>query len=739
MIVLNVTRPPVDLADQPSFRLDDWRVQPSRLLLQRREEEKRLEPRVMALLVEFSRRHGEVLSRAHLLDSVWSEVTVGDDALTMAVSKLRRALGPLSEGSGDFIETIPRVGYRLTVTPEVGDLGEQRPEVETARRPPVPSPRSEAAPRDHSSRPTRVGFAAVVLATVVLVTAVLISVVRSTRGPANNTIDSSEPTTELSGAVPPIRHLTADPGLESQASLHPDGSRLVFQASDGLRILDLGTGQQTQLFEGHASTPRWSPTETRIAFVERRIVEGALEIWLSILSESGAPVERVRAIRPSLLVGISWRPDGQSLLWSEWDESLGTHAIREIELESGRETQHTAPTVGPLGDSRPAISPDGRRLAFVRGADHLSYDLWLLDFASRETRQLTHDGRRIWGFTWQPDSNGLIFSSNRSGPFQLWSISTVARAEDDVAEPLWVPVLEGQARFPQLQGDQLVFDAFEVPADIFEIESRPESAPVVEPARLAGIHSKGRDSSPSWSPDGKRLAFGSDRGGSAELWIAENGNTRQVTQLGGALFYEVGWSPDGRALAVRIERRGVMEIHWIDAATGASRQLRTPDHLISGGPVFGPQSERVYVSVRTPGLPEIWSLDVAAEQNPTKWAEGYSIRFAAGNAYLLSATEPELLVRSPEGAWTSVLQGFRPARAGAWTVQGGSVHALHDEQERVVWREWDLETGSSSVRAVVPGSRLENGKLTLQPEGDALLVGFLLPMQSDLRLMRRPN
>ena len=45
--------------------------------------------------------------------------------------------------------------------------------------------------------------------------------------------------------------------------------------------------------------------------------------------------------------------------------------------------------------------------------------------ADRETlaiRRLTHDERRIWGMDWLPDSSGLVFSSNRSGLFQLWSL-----------------------------------------------------------------------------------------------------------------------------------------------------------------------------------------------------------------------------------------------------------------------------------------------------------------------------
>ena len=69
----------------------------------------------MDLLAAFARNPGEVLSKHCLLDLVWSDVTVGDASLTVAVGELREVLGDNPEGP-EFIETIPRRGYRL-ITP----------------------------------------------------------------------------------------------------------------------------------------------------------------------------------------------------------------------------------------------------------------------------------------------------------------------------------------------------------------------------------------------------------------------------------------------------------------------------------------------------------------------------------------------------------------------------------------------------------------------------------------------
>lgn len=79
-------------------------------------QRRRIERRAMTLLRVLSRTPGETVSRSELLEEVWPGLIVGDDSLTQAVSKLRRALGDL-HGAERIIETVPKIGYRLTQAP----------------------------------------------------------------------------------------------------------------------------------------------------------------------------------------------------------------------------------------------------------------------------------------------------------------------------------------------------------------------------------------------------------------------------------------------------------------------------------------------------------------------------------------------------------------------------------------------------------------------------------------------
>jgi DNA-binding winged helix-turn-helix (wHTH) protein/TolB-like protein/cytochrome c-type biogenesis protein CcmH/NrfG len=94
------------------FRIGAWLVTPTLDELQRGAQRVRLEPKAMEVLVFLARRPGEPVSREELLSGVWPGVLVGDDALTQAVTKLRKALGDDAR-SPSYIETISKRGYRL--------------------------------------------------------------------------------------------------------------------------------------------------------------------------------------------------------------------------------------------------------------------------------------------------------------------------------------------------------------------------------------------------------------------------------------------------------------------------------------------------------------------------------------------------------------------------------------------------------------------------------------------------
>lgn len=100
-----------EAAATADLQIGDWRVDPAANELERAGESVRVEPKVMQVLLVLAERGG-VVSREELLSTVWPGVVVGEEALTQAIIKLRRALGDDSR-SPSYIQTISKRGYRL--------------------------------------------------------------------------------------------------------------------------------------------------------------------------------------------------------------------------------------------------------------------------------------------------------------------------------------------------------------------------------------------------------------------------------------------------------------------------------------------------------------------------------------------------------------------------------------------------------------------------------------------------
>ena len=117
------------------MQIGDWRVDSSSGVLNRGDEETRLEPRVMAVLLDLASHAGYVRSKDDIIESVWGETYVGEAALSRCISELRRALGDDAR-EPKYIETLPKRGYRL-----VAQVRRLAPDTKSLSGQPTPEPK----------------------------------------------------------------------------------------------------------------------------------------------------------------------------------------------------------------------------------------------------------------------------------------------------------------------------------------------------------------------------------------------------------------------------------------------------------------------------------------------------------------------------------------------------------------------------------------------------------------------
>lgn len=114
--------------ENQQFLIGDWLFRADLHRLERENDVVKLEPRVAELLLFMAMRPGESISRSNLMDALWPNMVVGDEALSNAVNKLRKALGD-DHHDPLFIETIPKVGYRLIAAVGLPEPSKDTPDI----------------------------------------------------------------------------------------------------------------------------------------------------------------------------------------------------------------------------------------------------------------------------------------------------------------------------------------------------------------------------------------------------------------------------------------------------------------------------------------------------------------------------------------------------------------------------------------------------------------------------------
>jgi len=205
--------------------------------------------------------------------------------------------------------------------------------------------------------------------------------------------------------------------------ISPDGSRLAFSAvtKTGWEILMYSLELSRMLtfpkYSGTNLSPAWTPDGTKLAFSSSRT--GDPEIY--VVDSSGGNLKRLTATHgPD--VSPTWnRKTGSQIAWVSGRTGLPQIYTMEADGTNVQRLTDQGYAVSPTW------SPNGQFLVFswIRnygpGAPG-AWDIYIMDIASKQWVQLTHDGGRNDSPSWSPDGRHIVFQSSRSGSEQIWSM-----------------------------------------------------------------------------------------------------------------------------------------------------------------------------------------------------------------------------------------------------------------------------------------------------------------------------
>jgi len=421
--------------------------------------------------------------------------------------------------------------------------------------------------------------------------------------------------------MPIITSMAASAQVDAGLFRYPDISAtdIVFTYSNDLWMIPKTGGNAVKLSSpaGVESFPKFSPDGKRVAFTGN--YDGNADAYVIPIT-GGVPVRLTSHGYPDRVV--DWTLDGKKVLFASNRES-GKARFNQF---------YTVPITGGPAEKMPlayaeysSFSPDGKEMAVVIRTERLRNwkryrggnvaDIHIYNFANKTSRNISAEDDAPYDFPmWR--GNSIYFLSDR-GPEQhanIWKYEVATKAltqitkynEFDVHFPSQGPediVYEAGGKLyilpfatlqPKVVNVNLVTDKALLKPRLETAERNIQSIALSPDGNRVLIQARGNIFSvpaengfvkdlthtsgaaeryPAWSPDGRSIAYWSDKSGEYELYIMQpdvEGSDRKLTSYGAGFRYNPYWSPDSKKIAF-IDK--AMKIQVVDVGSGQTTQI----------------------------------------------------------------------------------------------------------------------------------------------------------------------
>ena len=520
-------------------------------------------------------------------------------------------------------------------------------------------------------------------------------------------------------AAEPLRAvaLTTFSGVERYPSLSPDGDEVAFawngpkQDNEDVYVQRIGSGSPLRLTTDPARdvNPVWSPDDRWIAFLRGNsagpMSRSRYEVRL--VPPLGGPERQLAQVRvrdadwpaPAYL---AWCPDATCLVVSDAPVEDEPDALFVVSVETGEKRRLTSPKVPIVGDSCPAVSPDGRTLVFRRTVSYDIGELHRLPMAegmtpAGEPQRVTTAALNADHPTWAAGGREILFSARGN----IWRLAVFASDP-----PARLPFVGEDGGSPSVSAarpgkpPRLVYARSFIDGNIWRLETPAPGASASSPPAVA-ISSTRSEVHPNFSPDGRRVAFTSDRSGSWEIWVADpdGGNGVKLTSMDATNTGAPTWSHDGRSIVFGSDQPGQFELYVVAAEGGKPRRL-TNHPAFDQAAIFSRDGRWIYFTSNRTGLFQIWKMPASGgDPVPITRNGGWSAGEAPDGTHLYYidiAEAPKPVWRIPVGGGEAVkvLDGVV-----GWFFQAGEkgIHYADRPADKTRLRFHDFATGRSTT------------------------------------------
>jgi Tol biopolymer transport system component len=541
-------------------------------------------------------------------------------------------------------------------------------------------------------------------------------------------------------AQPDTLRVTVSEGTSMSVAASPDGRSLVIDLQGSLWILPASGGGARAITapDLDAHEPQWSPDGRSIAFHAFR--DGGYDLWR--IAPDGSALQPLTQ-GPYDDREVAWSPDGRHVAFAS--DRAGSYDIWLLELATGT----LRPLTSEGGDEfMPTFSPDGAEVAFVRTIDRTTRSIAVVSLATGRSRDVDGATGRVDAPSWGRGGT-LVHHVSTAGASQLAVGPTVQTGQQNVFafRAGWlsaneiVYVADGRIQRRDVRSGTASEIPFTATLPVVraaytrtrrDVDARTPRvargivAPAMAPdgrqvafAALGDLYlmpiggaprnltdDAALDTDPAWSPDGRYLAWSSDRAGSTllDLWIydTQSGTMRQLTREPTSAMAPA-WSPDGRSIAF-LDVDGIWRaasVAIVDVATGTVRAIH-PQLFGPGAPTWSGDGTHVLISALQPystrfregtnqiraipidGGPPVWhepvphlSIDSRVGAGPVMSPDGRQVALVYEGQLTIVPVAPNGTPIGPPRRMTTEL-----AHAPSWTADGRALLYQSNDQLR---------------------------------------------------------